>query len=146
MDSSEREDTSSVEGGTPKLEGEKSLGESRGISIDVTDELDRTSASAMEAKADKESQERALALRERLGDADALTKWDVFTFSKLKAILDHQMVGSYEVPAPELSLNQVSNMCYVMCASRYSLTLSFITCYTARGPFQGCFSGGNGSL
>lgn len=119
MDSSEREDTSSVEGGTPaKLEGEKSLGEARGISIDVSDDLDRSaSASAMEAKADKESQERALALRERLGDVDALTKWDVFTFSKLKAILDHQMVGSYEVPAPELSLNQVSTMCDVMCAS-----------------------------
>ncbi len=59
-------------------------------------------------KADKESQERAILLRETIADVSLLQQWDLFTFTKLKAILDHQMMGSYEVPNPEIPYLHVS--------------------------------------
>ena len=60
------------------------------------------SLSTLEAKADKESRERAVLLREAISDSSLLQVWDNFTYTKLKEILDHQMMGSYEVPNPEI--------------------------------------------
>jgi hypothetical protein len=100
LDSTDRDDTSQLESDVK----EDKVGV--GLTIDVDEEHDRSNVT-FDRAADKECQERAQELRERIADSDLLNQWDLFSFSKLKAVLDHQMLGSYEVPAPEISIMQV---------------------------------------
>lgn len=59
------------------------------------------------ARLEIEQRERAIAIREKIADADLLAAWDEFSQTKLRQVLDHQTMGSYEMPTTELATSQV---------------------------------------
>lgn len=129
LDTSEREDASGDQGlDSSTTHGQNEDRSSAKPSIEIpsdSHDYDR-SMSTLEAKADKESRERAVLLRDTISDNNLLQLWDGFTFTKLKAILDHQMMGSYEVPNPEIPYLHVS--CIILLLIKYFRGNNILTC------------------
>lgn len=49
-----------------------------------------------------DQQEKAILIRSKIKDQALLQQWDEFSQTKLRDVLDHQTMGSYEMPPAEL--------------------------------------------
>lgn len=55
------------------------------------------------ANTEVEHREKALLIREKIKDVDLLETWDEFCHTALREVLDHQTMGSYEMPPVEIA-------------------------------------------
>jgi hypothetical protein len=55
------------------------------------------------ANTEVEHREKALLIREKIKNADLLESWDEFCHTALREVLDHQTMGSYEMPPVEIA-------------------------------------------
>jgi hypothetical protein len=55
-----------------------------------------------DTKTELDQHEKAALVRSRIEDSKLLEEWDEFSQTRLREVLDHQTMGSYEMPPAEI--------------------------------------------